>query len=138
MKQVKRHRNAGNAVWTEPLVRNPVLRADESTRLQLRIDDADSLLKVGPFDAQIEIAHPHVEQLLVRPECLTLFVEATGPADPSRAWLRILAHELFPDFVPELVAATELQDSTAFNLSQILAPGANAPPLSRHHRNLRR
>lgn len=70
-----------------------------------------------------------IEQLIARPECLTLFVEAAGPTDPSRAWLRILAHELFPDFVPELVSAAELQDSTAFDLSQILALGTNPPPL---------
>ena len=65
VQQVERHGEARHPVGTEPLVRNPVVRADQAAALQFRVDLIDPLLQFGAFEAQLEIAHAHVEQLLV-------------------------------------------------------------------------
>jgi len=92
-----------------------------------------------------EAAAGVIDDLLVQPDCLSLHVHAVGNLAASKAWLRILAHELLPDFTPEFVleenpeqldsrprVASETDDeadlSAVTDLSRLISPGAVPPP----------
>jgi len=93
-----------------------------------------------------EAALSAVNDLLIQPDCFSLHVHAVGELSHSRAWLRILAHELLPDFVPEFVMqddpdlldskpvvrtapGSEPDSSAVTDLSRLLAPGSLPPPM---------
>src|SRR5581483_4346632 len=57
---------ARHAVRREPLVGEPVMRSEEEPAcVELRVDVRDAVLEIGPLDREAEVAHPHVEQLLI-------------------------------------------------------------------------
>ena len=66
MRQVEGNRDAGDAVRGEPLVGQPVVRAErQAARVELGVELRDPLLDLGAFDRQPEVAHADPQQLLV-------------------------------------------------------------------------
>ena len=67
VRQVERNGDAGNAIWCEPLVRQPVMRAEgQPARCQFLVQLRNPRLEAAAFDADVELPHLQVEQLLVR------------------------------------------------------------------------
>ena len=65
VRKVERDRDAGHAVRRKPLVGQPVMRPEpDAARLELAVDKRCAL-RAGALDAQAEIAHADLEQLLV-------------------------------------------------------------------------
>src|SRR5207249_2620127 len=66
MREVIWNRYAGNAVRREPLVGQPEARPEpQAAHVELGVDLGDPLLELGALDRDAEIAHPHLEELLV-------------------------------------------------------------------------
>ena len=66
MREVKRDRDARDAVRREPFVGEPVVRPEHETAGgELGVELRDARLEIGAGDGQPEIAHADLEQLLV-------------------------------------------------------------------------
>ena len=84
-----------------------------------------------------EAAQQAVDQLIMQPEGVELFVETDGSRNLSLALLRILGRELVPDFAAEVTESTSppsrrptgRRTTIPIDLSQLFAPGAVLPPL---------
>ena len=85
-----------------------------------------------------DAAKEAVDQLVIQPESVELFVESDGTRSQSLALLRILGRELIPDFAAEVTESIphgpkgspgRAASSTAFDLSQLFVPGGAIPPL---------
>jgi hypothetical protein len=68
VRQVKGDGDAWNAVRREPLIRQPVVRAEpESPRREFVVQLLELRLEEAPLDRQLEVAKTQIEQFLVRP-----------------------------------------------------------------------
>jgi hypothetical protein len=84
-----------------------------------------------------DAAKEAVDQLVIQPESVELFVESDGTRNNSLALLRILGRELIPDFAAEVTEsipqATNRKpgraSSTPVDLSQLFVPGGAIPPM---------
>lgn len=78
-------------------------------------------------------ARSTIDLLLAEPECVEMQIEADAADPQAKAWLRILAEELFPGFSTDVVeAGSASRRSKArhqLDLSQLLTPGSPLPPL---------
>ena len=67
VRQVERNREARNAVGREPLGRQPHVRSKHQTACsQLVVEQLGARLELGAGDRQLQIAQPHLQQLVVR------------------------------------------------------------------------
>ena len=67
MGKVERDGDTADAIRGEPFVRQPVVGTkDDMALLELGVEVGDPLRQGTGFDCQTQIAHPEVEQLLVR------------------------------------------------------------------------
>ena len=84
MREVERDRDARHAVGREPLVRQPEVRleVDQAARLEFPLQLRDAIREHAVLDADAELAHPQVEELLVRP-VLPLLSRQAPAASPS-------------------------------------------------------
>ncbi len=84
-----------------------------------------------------DAAKEAVDQLVIQPESVELFVESDGTRNNSLALLRILGRELIPDFAAEVTdsisQATNRKpgraSSAPIDLSQLFVPGGAIPPM---------
>ena len=83
MGEIERNRHPGHAVRAEPLVGQPVVRAEaQAPCLQLAEELGETILQPAAVDREVEIAQAKVEELLVVPAVPDRRGE--GPARPSR------------------------------------------------------
>ncbi|MFH7042211.1 type IV secretory system conjugative DNA transfer family protein [Paucibacter sp. JuS9] len=84
-----------------------------------------------------DAAQQAIDQLIIQPESVELFVESDGTRAISLALLRILGRELIPDFASEVTesisSAAQRKNgrttSSPIDLSQLFVPGSVIPPL---------
>ena len=69
MRKVEGDRHAGDAVGREPLVREPEMRPEalEPARVELLLQLGEALGQHAVVDGDAKLAHPQIEELLVRP-----------------------------------------------------------------------
>ena len=68
VREVERNRDPGHAIGREPFVREPEVRPElNAARGELLVEIGDPLLQRAAFDRQIQLRHPQVEELVVRP-----------------------------------------------------------------------
>jgi hypothetical protein len=69
MGEIKRDGDARHAIGREPFVGEPEMRPEalEAARVQLLLQFGQALGEHAVFDRDAQLAHPQIEQLLVRP-----------------------------------------------------------------------
>lgn len=76
MREIKRNGNAGHAIGSEPLIRQPEMRSESQPAfIQLSIQLRDTLFKRASFEVQMQVAETKIEELFVAP-CRPLRMQA--------------------------------------------------------------